>query len=109
LLKKAREDFVFSSKHLSKDFIRSLLIKNAKENFSIQDSLDAGNCLPASIEFIKKFQVKCEESLCLFHLFHNENFSINAFKVSEILENQHLEEMLEIFGFRKLIANKFIQ
>jgi hypothetical protein len=70
-----------------------MLEEHQKDYFVIEDSFEVGNCATATNEFIKKFNVKENEG--------------GLFDVKDILENQHLEEMLGNFNFRKVIANKF--
>jgi hypothetical protein len=93
LLKKAREDFVFSSKRITAENVKKILEEHQDGVLTVQDSFAVGNCELATNKFIKEFNVKENEG--------------GVFNVKDILENPNINEMLKNYNFRKVIANKF--
>lgn len=89
--KKAKEDYIFARKR-SGGQILDLMKKNPETYICVQDSIDAGNCLPGTENFISRFDVKINESGCV--------------KIEKLLSNNNIEKMVKDFSFQKVVYRK---
>ena len=60
LLKKMREDYLYARRASGREILNQM-IRNPETSICIQDSLDAGNCMPGTMSFINRFDVKVNE------------------------------------------------
>lgn len=91
LLKKMREDYIYARKSSGVDIL-NLMKKNSELYICIQDSLDVGNCLPGTENFISRFDVKINENGCV--------------KIETLLDNKEINKMVKDFNFQKVIYRK---
>ncbi|MCR4280046.1 MAG: hypothetical protein NUV82_01315 [Candidatus Komeilibacteria bacterium] len=91
LTQKARQDYITARSRVGTDALE-LMEKKPDAKICIQDSLDAGNCLPGTEDFIRRFNIKPDENGCA--------------TVQSLIENPSIAEMLRNFDFKKIIYQK---
>ncbi len=88
---KARKDYVFAKKRKEESInIRELMERNLDTKICIQDSLDSGNCLSGTEDFIKRYKIQLDHGYCL---------------VRNILKNTEVKALLKNFDFQKVILS----
>lgn len=92
ITKKARLDYVYARQRSGID-IRQLMASNLDAKICVQDSLDCGNCRPATEDFIKQYGIQVEDGCCL---------------IRDLLENSSIDEMLRNFAFQKVVHYKLL-
>lgn len=89
--RKLRQDWLWKARELRQmqPIDREILERCAETRVSIQDSLDAGNCRPGTDEFVRHFGIKLDAD--------------GATTIGALLANEHLDEMLKNYMFRKTL------
>jgi len=93
LLTKARQDYVYARQRAGID-TRRLMEQNREVRICVQDSLDVGNCPVGTQQFIEKYRIEADEDGCT--------------TIGELLDNEHIDEMLRNFAFQKVIHHKLV-
>lgn len=94
-LHKARMDLIHATGiFASPDYVKNLLKENSNTYICIKDSLEAGNCIPWTEAFIKKYELQL-----------TNNWEIS---IQELLVHKDLDDMLQNSSFRKVIKFKLL-
>ena len=99
VLAKARKDYIYASKRnkdteKERESTLNTMKKNADIVLCVQDSLDTGNCIEGTKNFLSENNIHLDED--------------GYCKIGDILKNPNLAKMLKNFSFRKVIELKLL-